>query len=94
MNKTIGNFLGGLAGAVALNTIHQLVKSFNHDAPRVDLIGEEALSKVMESAGLTPPTGDALFAATLAGDVLSNTMYYSGIGLVKKRHLLLICKGM
>jgi hypothetical protein len=43
----------------------------------------------MEAAGLTPPTGNALFVATLAGDVVSNALYYSTIGLVKNKHLLL-----
>ncbi|RYZ28747.1 MAG: hypothetical protein EOP49_41220 [Sphingobacteriales bacterium] len=43
----------------------------------------------MKAIGLKPPIGDALFTATLAGDVISNAIYYSSIGLVKKKHLLL-----
>ena len=50
--------IASLAGAVALNILHQAVKQF-------------------ESMGLTPPTGNALFVATLAGDILSNALYYS-----------------
>jgi hypothetical protein len=89
MKKIFGNLLGGLAGAVALNVIHQTVKSFDHDAPRVDLVGEEALTAGMESVGLTPPNGNALFAATMAGDILSNALYYTTIGWSKKKNLLL-----
>jgi hypothetical protein len=89
MKKAITSIVGGLAGAVALNIIHQTVKSFDHDAPRVDLVGEEALTKGMESMGLTPPAGNALFAATLAGDIISNALYYSTIGFGKKKYLLL-----
>lgn len=89
MKKLINNLVGGLAGAVALNVVHQVVKSFEHDAPRVDLIGEEALSKGMEGMGLTPPTGNALFAATLTGDVISNALYYSTIGFGNKKTILL-----
>ncbi|MET3979737.1 hypothetical protein ABIB62_002327 [Mucilaginibacter sp. UYP25] len=63
--------------------------SFDHDAPRIDLVGEEALTKGMESMGLTPPTGNALFAATMAGDILSNALYYSTIGFGKKKYLFL-----
>jgi hypothetical protein len=86
--KIIQNIIGGLAGAVALNILHQAVKQFDHDAPRVDLVGEEALTKGMKAMGLTPPTGNALFAATLAGDLISNAAYYSMIGLGKKKYLL------
>ena len=89
MKKLISNIIGGLAGAVALNIIHQTIKAIDHDAPRVDLVGEEALSKGMEAIGLTPPTGNALFVATLAGDVVSNALYYSSIGFGKKKYLLL-----
>lgn len=80
--------IGGVAGAVALNILHQAVKSFDHDAPRVDLIGEEALSKGMEKIGLVPLTGDTLFSATLAADLLSNAAYYSMIGLGKRKYLV------
>jgi hypothetical protein len=86
--KIIQNIIGGLAGAVALNILHQAVKQFDHEAPRVDLVGEEALTKGMEAMGLTPPTGKALFAATLAGDLISNAAYYSMIGLGKTKYLL------
>jgi hypothetical protein len=86
--KLIENILGGLAGAVALNLLHQAVKQFDHEAPRVDLVGEEALSKGMKAIGLDPPTGKALFVATLAGDLMSNACYYSTLGFGNKKHLL------
>jgi hypothetical protein len=89
MRKTVSSIIGGIAGAVALNILHQAVKMFDHDAPRVDLVGEEALTKGMEAMNLTPPTGNALFVATLAGDVLSNALYFSTIGFGKKKYLLL-----
>jgi hypothetical protein len=86
--KVIQNIIGGLAGAVAFNILRQVVKQFDHEAPRVDLIGEEALTKGMEAVGLTSPTGNALFAASLAGDIISNALYYSTIGFGKKKNLL------
>ena len=87
--KIIQSIIGGLAGALALNILHQAAKQFDHEAPRVDLVGEEALTKGMEAMGLTPPTGNELFAATLAGDIISNALYYSTIGFSKKKHLML-----
>lgn len=89
MKKLVSSVIGGIAGAIALNILHQAVKQFDHDAPRVDLVGEEALTKGMEAMGLTPPTGNALFIATLSGDILSNALYYSTIGFGNKKYLLL-----
>lgn len=79
--------IGGLAGAAALNIVHQSVKQFCHAAPRVDLVGEEALSKGLKNLRITPPSGDRLFLATLAGDLLSNTLYYSLTGFARKKQL-------
>jgi hypothetical protein len=86
--KTIINLFGGLAGALALNGLHQAYQLVDHDAPRVDLVGEEALTKIMESAGAIPLKGNALFAATMAADVLSNAFYYSIIGIGKKENVI------
>jgi len=86
--KLIKNMVGGFAGAIALNILHETVKRIDHDAPRVDLIGEEGLNKILEKSGTTPLHGNGLFVATLAGDIISNGLYYSQIGVGKKKHLL------
>lgn len=88
MKKILSSILGGIAGAAALNVIHQTMAQLDHEAPRVDLVGEEALSKGMEKIGLKPATGNALFTATLAADLLSNAAFYSLAGLAKKKHIL------
>jgi hypothetical protein len=51
MKKLLSSVIGGIAGAVALNILHQEVKQFDNEAPRVDLVGEEALSKGLERIG-------------------------------------------
>jgi len=79
--KLVKALIGGFAGAIALNLLHETVRRFDPKAPRVDLIGEEALSKGLSAAGIDPPKGDKLYAATLAGDILSNGLYYSAIGI-------------
>lgn len=86
--KTVNNLIGGLAGAIALNIIHQAAKKIDHDAPRVDLVGEEAVKKGLNYIGVEPPKGDKLFATTLAGDIISNAIYYSAIGVGKDKNLL------
>lgn len=87
--KEIKNLAAGFAGAVALNVLHETVKRLDSEAPRVDLVGEEALSKTLESVGINPPKGNALFTATLAADILSNALYYSAIGIGKRKYLLI-----
>jgi hypothetical protein len=42
----------------------------------------------MKKASLEPLKGNALFAATMAADLLSNAAYYTMIGLGKKKYLL------
>jgi hypothetical protein len=83
------NMLGGLAGAIVLNVVHQLAKKINKNAPHVDKIGEEAVSKSIKKMGYDPPKGDRLFLTTLVGDVIANSIYYSLIGKGKKENLLL-----
>jgi hypothetical protein len=90
MKKLVSSMIGGIAGTVALNILHQAVKQFDHDAPRVDLVGEEAITKGLEKAGITPPTGNSLFTVTMAADLISNAAYYSLIGAGKKKQLLSI----
>jgi len=89
MKKTNVNMLGGLAGAIVLNVIHQAAKRFIGSAPHVDEIGEEALSKTIKKAGQTPPKGNKLFLSTLAADVLANAVYYSLVGRGGQKQLLL-----
>ncbi len=89
MNKLSSSPIGGITGAVAINLLHQVFQRLGHDAPRVDLVGEEGLSKLIEKAGGTPPTGTKLFTATLAADIVSNGGYYSLIGFARKKHLLI-----
>jgi len=84
--RKIENIAAGLAGAVALNVLHQSLKNAN-GTPRVDLVGEEALERVLGFFGTGINDGENLYQATLAGDLISNTLYYSLIGAGAKRFL-------
>jgi hypothetical protein len=84
----MNNLLGGLVGALALNILHETYKRIDSKAPRVDIIGEEALSKTIERVGYKPPAGNKLFTATLVADVVSNALYYSLIGIGKKKNVM------
>ncbi len=81
------NLLAGLAGAIALNVLHELYRHYDKEAPEVQLIGEEALSKIAKAADIKPPKGEKLYAYTLAADVVSNGLYYSMIGIGKSNYI-------
>lgn len=78
--KAIAALTGGLAGACALTLLHEVVRQSDPDAPRMDLLGMDALSKIMKAGDIKPPGKTTLFTLTMAGDLLSNSLYYSLAG--------------
>lgn len=87
--KTGTALAGGLVGAVTLNLIHETYRKIDKDAPHIHLIGEEALVKLFKTTHISVPSKqNELYIYTLAGDVLSNALYYSVIGFGKKKHLI------
>lgn len=78
-----------MAGAIALTLIHEGLRRINPKAPRMDLLGMNAISKVLKTAGKKPPSEDKLYGWTMAGDVLSNSLYYSLTGVGHKKGALL-----
>jgi hypothetical protein len=77
---------GGFAGATALTLLHQTLKKLNTNAPRMDLLGMEAISKSLQSVNMDVPDEDNLFKITMAGDIITNSIYYglAAIGSEKK----------
>lgn len=89
-NKTILKSLGsGLIGATALTILHETARRFIPDAPRADILGMRSIKKVLESVDQKPPADDELHDWALGSDLLSNTLYYSLIGLAKPKYALL-----
>lgn len=78
----------GLAGAFALTATHQVLHHYIEDAPRMDLMGEEALIKLADKTGTMIPE-DNLFNITLAGDIAGNALYYSMAGIGNREHATL-----
>ena len=71
--------ISGAAGALAVTAVHQLARRRVRYAPRMDVLGMRAIAR--HRLGKRPPTGRTLYRATLAGDLLSNTAYYSTVAL-------------
>jgi hypothetical protein len=70
--------LAGLAGALALNALHETVRRIRpEDAPRMDVLGMRALTHLFRATDHNPPPAPQLHKLTLATDVLANGLYYS-----------------
>lgn len=75
---------GGAAGAAVLTVLHQALRRSTAQAPKMDVLGAQAIAKSMWMAGVEPPAGDRLYRTALAGDLASNTLFYSIAGLTKR----------
>ncbi len=69
--------VSGVAGAVALTTVHQVARLLTDNAPRMDVVGVRALTRGVHMADLTLPGPATLHTAALAGDLVCNSAYYS-----------------
>lgn len=77
---------GGFAGAIVLTMLHETARRVIKDAPRMDLLGMEAIEKTLDKVDADVPNEEDLFKITMAGDVFSNSLYYTlaGVGDEKR----------
>jgi len=87
--KFTSAILGGLAGATVLTILHESVRKVNKNAPRMDKLGMEAIDKTLQKVNVEAPEKNTLFKITLAGDLITNALYYSLIGLGGKKQVIL-----
>ena len=73
--------VSGLAGAVALTAVHETARRILPNAPRMDTVGRRALVKGAKKLGFEPPTQEKQQPLALAGELASNTLYYTLVGL-------------
>jgi hypothetical protein len=76
-NMKLSSAIGGLAGACALTLINQLVSKVDKQAPRLDLLGMNAVAKFFKGPKAAPALVQKLLPMSLAGDLVSNTLYYA-----------------
>ena len=67
--------LGGLAGAVALTLMNEGVRKVDKNAPRLDLLGQNALAKLLKGSTVLPQTVSKVFP--LAGDLVTNSLFFA-----------------
>ena len=79
--KLLPSLAAGFAGAAALTALYETARHLRpEDAPRMDVLGMRGLRKLLGEAHAPQPDHDALFGLTMAGDVLSNGLYYTLVG--------------
>lgn len=86
--KAIYALEGGVAGAAALTLLHETIKKTVPNAPRMDLLAMNALSKGLKIVGARTPNERKLYGLSLTGDLLSNSIFYSFAGIGKKENAL------
>lgn len=69
--------LGGLAGACALTLVNEGARKLDKDAPDLDLLGMNAVARLTKGNHIIAQTAGKLFPLALAGDLVSNSLYYS-----------------
>jgi hypothetical protein len=87
--KPIAALGGGIAGAAAVTLIHESIKKIVPEAPRMDLLGMNAISKALNKAGLKTPSDTKLFVIAMTGDLIANSLYYSLAGVGKEKNIWL-----
>jgi hypothetical protein len=80
--KAIGS---GIAGAAVLTLVHEALRQFAPQAPRMERLGMQAIEKLLNQFNQpAPQSGKALYGQALAGDLVTNSLYYSIAGASKK----------
>src|SRR5215203_2939414 len=85
--KTTSALVGGLAGAATVTLLHESIRRVVPEAPRMDRLGMQAISKGLKKAGKKVPKEDTLFTVTMAGDLISNALYYSVAGIGSEKNI-------
>jgi len=82
--RLLPSILGGLAGAVAVTLIHEVLKRTDDQAPRMDKLGMEAIADGMEEMDQPVPDTRTLGTMAFIGEILANTAYYSLTGIGRR----------
>jgi hypothetical protein len=84
MNRFTRAVVACAVGSLTTNVLHELARRTRSDAPRIDLLGMQALAKSLNLLKLPAPTGRTLYGATLAADLITNSVYFSLVGAASR----------
>ncbi len=74
----------GAVGALTTTLLHEVTRRFTPDAPRVDLLGMQAVAHLLRGTGLRTPAHSTLYTLTLLGDLVSNSAYFGLVGVAPR----------
>jgi len=77
--RTTDAFVSGMAGAATVTLVHETVRQLVRKPPRMDLLGMNALSRMLRAFGISPPRGERLRGITMLGDIVANAAYYAPV---------------
>jgi hypothetical protein len=77
-------FVAGTAGAATLTLAHEALRQLVKDPPRMDLLGMNALSRILRGLGLPSPRGQKLRGYTLLADIVANAIYFAPIAASRR----------
>lgn len=78
--KLLSSLAGGLAGAVTVTIIHEVLRKTTNYAPRLDETGKKLVNKILDKSGRAPLTEKQAYGSSLVGELLANTIYFSLAG--------------
>lgn len=79
----------GLAGAATVTVLNETVRRVTPEsAPRMEVLGMRAARASFEAADMEVPPRRALLPITFAAEMVSNTAYYSLVGLARPENAL------
>lgn len=82
------SLISGLAGSLALTALHEILRKNVDLAPRMDLMGEEGLAKILFATGIPVPAEPELFKMTMGGDIVGNAAYYAMVSITPRHPLV------
>jgi hypothetical protein len=71
----------GLIGSLSVTLIHEGARRMLKHPPRMDVLGKRALKKGFRWLGFPPAHGRRLHRQALAGDLISNSLFYSLVAM-------------
>ncbi len=87
--RIVTSLAGGLAGALSITLMQELLRRIDPSAPRIDLLRKQATFRIVDkfNNGAEPADAIAVNRYSVAGDIISNTLYFSLTATAGKKAL-------
>ena len=85
--KLVSSVAGGLAGALSVRLMQEILRKIDPAAPRLDLLRKQAAFKLADKINGEPVDAKNVNLFCVAGDIIGNTLYFSLTAAAGKRAL-------